>query len=173
MRSSKISSVSVAGLASVILVILLLCCLQFGKTALCAEEVKTEKQPKLVECIVTFGLRDPSGSLQLVIKDEKTLKRLIEEPIRNARPNPNPASYLLAGSLDCKYSNGVESVYGLFLPWGYYKVDSKFLIADLRELKNELTERIEMAKRSIDRIEADLKNSESGMEFKMRKGRKK
>ena len=161
MRSSKTISVSIAALACGLPVIFLWCYLHFGRMAFAAEQEKTGEPMRLVECTVTIGVRDPAGTLQLVIKDEKLLNRLIGEPFRNARPNPNPASYVLAGSVDCKYSNGSESLYGLFLPWGYCEVDSKYLIADLHELKKELRERIKMAKSTIDRLEDESKKTES------------
>lgn len=80
---------------------------------------------KMIECVVTLGVVAAEGNLKFVITDPKTIERLIEKPLLNAKKDPRPLPYPCAGNIQCRYSDGTSVTVGIFQPWGHCKMNSK------------------------------------------------
>ena len=160
MSASKNRAMSLLGLMSVAAAVL---AAPFARVAIAEPKEAGKQQTGIVECTITVGITALSGSLvQVVLRDPETIRRLIEEPLKKAKPDPKPAKYVITGGLVCKYADGTETEYSLFRPWGYCSTGSKYLIADLHELKKELMQQIKGAKEIVESFEDEPTNEQRG-----------
>ncbi len=100
-------------------------------TARAVDKGKTHEKKEIVECRVSLETgSDKDLTLDLRIAERKLIKKLIEDPLRKARPDPEPSAYKIRGTVILKYKDESEDRFVLFRPWGRYKVRDKYMIAD-------------------------------------------
>jgi hypothetical protein len=125
--------------------------LTFGTAAMSSPEDRPAKKEKeIVECRVAIDPEIEGVSLELRITDQKRIKKLIQDPLTKARKDPKPARYEILGPLYIKYKDGSTASAMLFLPWGRYTTDDKYMIADLAELKKEFKAVVSFARRRLE-----------------------
>jgi hypothetical protein len=113
-------------------------------TARPVDKAQASEKKAIVECRISLGRE--GLTLDLRITDRKLIKKLIEEPLKKARTDPDPAKYKVLGSVILKKKDGSEDRFVFFSPWGRYKVGEKYLIADFSGLKKAFKEAISGSK---------------------------
>lgn len=113
----------------------------------CTGNTKEEDEPNHITAIQTsdesfaqvriLGIRD-EYTLIYRTGGEEQFQRSIQRPLSHAKPDPNPARYIILGDL-LVHTAGKERQVVLFLPWGHIKIDEEYKIADLSELRDDLT----------------------------------
>lgn len=86
---------------------------------------------------VNFGYSDDSVHVHVVMTDPKMIKDLVEVPIAKAVVDPNPARYVVLGTMAIVTKDGTK-YYSLFLPWGHFKHDNTYWIADFGDLQRKI-----------------------------------
>jgi hypothetical protein len=94
------------------------------------DEARAPEKKEIVECRVSLDVGSSTGFLQLRITAPALIKKLIEDPLKNARPDPRPAKYEILGSMHVERKGGAKDAIALFHPWGRYKIGKKYMIAD-------------------------------------------
>jgi hypothetical protein len=116
-----------------------------------SEEKKAPEKKEIVEFRIALDdVGDEGMTLDLRITGRKLIKELIEEPLRKARPDPDPARYQILGTVKLKYKGGSETSFVIFRPWGHYKFGDKYLIADFSGIRKAFKRAITDAKRAVD-----------------------
>jgi hypothetical protein len=67
-------------------------------------------------------------------------------PLKKAKPDTNPAKYMVLGDMHVTFDDGSEEGAVLFLPWGHYKSNGKYMVADFGPLQQYAQSAISMAK---------------------------
>lgn len=108
-------------------------------------EVKAHKEPpkEIISFRLSLGSEGSGRHLDLRITDPKLIRELLEEPLRQATINPKPARYVPFASLTIEYKGGSTDGMVLFLPWGHYKYNEKYLTTDFSTLRKELKTQID------------------------------
>jgi hypothetical protein len=100
-------------------------------TARPVDKAQAPEKKEIVECRVSLDIgSDENLRLDLRITERKLIKKLLENPLSKARPDPKPSAYKIRGSVILKYKDGSEVRFVFFQPWGRYKVRDKYMIAD-------------------------------------------
>lgn len=116
----------------------------------CAASTKEKKE--IVECRISLDIGSRTQFVVLRITDPDLIRKLIEDPLRKARPDPNPARYEILGSVKLENKDGTDDGFVFFCPWGRCKVGDKYLIADFSALRKEFKEAIDRAKKNLERL---------------------
>jgi len=102
------------------------------------------KKDRVSECRVS--LQCGTGRyLELRITDPKLIHELVEEPLKHAKVDSSPARYVALGLMQVRKEDGSEEAYSLFRPWGHYKYDNNYMIADFEKIRASFKEAIELA----------------------------
>jgi hypothetical protein len=104
----------------------------------------------IVECSLSLGSGSLGKHVELRITDQKLLRDLIDEPLRKARVDPDPARYVPVCSVRLVFKDGSRDGFVMFEPWGHYKRKNNYMIAQFDKLKMEF-------KRSLDQASAELR----------------
>jgi hypothetical protein len=108
------------------------------------DKARAPGKKEIVDCRVSLDLNF-TQFLEWRITDPKLVKKLIEDPLKNARPDPRPAKYVIIGSMHFKRKGGAEDAVALFRPWGRYKVEKKYRIADFSGIQEAFKKAIASA----------------------------
>jgi hypothetical protein len=80
----------------------------------------------------------PRKTKQYVIQDKALIRKLVFEPLRNAKKDPDPAKYIIVGSLGLVYEDGTTEWSTLFLSFGHLKRGGEYFVADFDQLREYL-----------------------------------
>jgi hypothetical protein len=86
--------------------------------------------------ILSVGSREQE-TLEMHITDPVLIHKLVEEPISKSVLDPKPARYEVLGTLSIEYQDGSRDVLWVFIPWGHYKRDEQYRVADFSPLAKE------------------------------------
>ena len=113
------------------------------------ENSSSQKSRNLTECLIILEI---TGRVELHMRgyDRKLIQEIIYDPIANARLDPEPALYEVLGGLSLKAGSSERDYFTLFLPWGHYKKDGQYFIADFTRLQQYVLKRL---KSTIDIID--------------------
>lgn len=131
------------GLVPAIVVGMFLCSLYLG--------CKRESHP-VIDCRVSFcgGAEGVSG--EVCLNDASLINRLVWQPMMDAKRDPEPADYAVVGELTIRLPDGSRENLVLFSPWGHYKRDGEYFIADFSELQTTCEEALATAQRRMDAV---------------------
>lgn len=119
-----------------------------------APRLTASSSPKEVrnptEVIVWMYLMMDRVDVGVRIRDKEAIREMVETPLGNAKRDPQPARYVVLGTLTTIMDDGSEDRVTLFLPWGRVKRGNEYLIADLDKLHKLFDERIKLAARHLD-----------------------
>jgi hypothetical protein len=113
-----------------------------GSTARPMDKAQTPEKKVVVECRISLEAGSVDLTLDLRITERKLIKKLVEDPLSKARPDPDPAKYKVGGSVILKYKDGSEGRFVFFHPWGRYKMGDKYMVADFSGIQKEFKKAI-------------------------------
>lgn len=93
--------------------------------------------------IELFSSSDPDKRRRITIHDSALIRTLVVEPLHDFVPEPDPADWVVLGRLVVEYDDGTRDGAILFLPWGHWKFEDRYRIADLTGLRAEVRRQIE------------------------------
>jgi hypothetical protein len=107
---------------------------------------KAEEGPRrvdgktVVEARVRLGLGYTEDMfVELLIRDKKVLNEEILVPLEKAKADPQPAKYIVVGTLSVKRHDGSVAYYWLYSPWGCFSNEKdKYYMADFQRLLGTL-----------------------------------
>jgi len=104
--------------------------------------------PRTVECRVSFLVAETQG-IEFVIRDERLIKDLDEEPLRMSKPDPKPSRYIVLGRLKLIKDDGKEETIDLFKANGNYAKANKYYIADFSKLMEKMKESMDVTRKWV------------------------
>jgi hypothetical protein len=110
------------------------------------DKAQAPEKKKIVECWISLDLGSSTGFLELRIVDPDLIKRLIEDPLRKARPDPHPAKDKVLGSMIFRRKAGAEDRITLYEPWGRYAEEKKYMIADFSGIQKRFKKAVDHVK---------------------------
>jgi len=99
-----------------------------------------DREPAPVEA--RFDFSTPGDEVEYVLDDESTIRELVLEPIKEATLDPRPAKYIIAGTLLVKFDDDTSQSHLLFLPFGRYRHNGEYYIADFTLLRTKIRENV-------------------------------
>lgn len=104
---------------------------------------------EVVECRVS--LRQPGLGVEPVflIVDPKLIEKLVLDPIKRAVHDPEPAEYIVMGSVTLISKDGSRDYYTLFAGWKYFSRGDEHLITDFSELKKGMKQAVDVARWAV------------------------
>jgi hypothetical protein len=100
---------------------------------------------------ITVSLGFSEETLEMRITDRSLIHKLLEKPLSNAVADVKPARYQVVGTLRIEYKDGSTDALSLFIPWGHYKHNDQYMIADFSALTKEFRELIDQHRKFLDR----------------------
>jgi hypothetical protein len=81
--------------------------------------------------------------IAFTLTDESVVQELVVEPLLSAKPDENPARYVVLGYLTVEMDGKESDQVILFMPFGRVKRGDTYLIADFRKLDRYLSSHCE------------------------------
>jgi hypothetical protein len=105
------------------------------------------------ECRIRFFYESGRSrtEVQVVITDRDFLKRAVSTPIKNATDDPEPAKYIVVGTMTITDEKAGTDLFDLFVPWGHFKHGDRYKIGDFKEMRDHLKKVIVLAQKDVDR----------------------
>lgn len=92
--------------------------------------------------------------LEYGFKRADDVEKLVLLPLREARLDPEPAAYIVYGTLTVRYDGGRSETFTLFFPFGHFRYEDKYYIADFGELAAEISK---LLKLNVRRLETSVR----------------
>jgi hypothetical protein len=99
---------------------------------------------------ITVSLGFSEETLEMRITDQSLIHKLLEQPLSSAVSDVKPARYKVVGTLRIDYKDGSTDALSLFIPWGHYKHNDQYMIADFSALTKEFRELIAERRELLD-----------------------
>lgn len=109
----------------------------------------SQKSRNSTECLIILDFLE-RVDLHMRVYDKKLIQEIIYDPIANARLDPEPAAYEILGGLSIEAGSSEGDYFTLFIPWGHYKKDDQYFIADFTRLQQYVLKRLKSTIELID-----------------------
>jgi hypothetical protein len=108
-----------------------------------------EEGMQITECRISLDLGAKGRFLELRITEPSLIKELVEDPLNRGQADPDPARYVVKGSIVFKRKDGSQEGLVLFHPWGRYKLADKYFITDFSLIQQAFQQSISQAQQHL------------------------
>jgi len=93
----------------------------------------------IVECRIKLGISNHSGNVEVLLTNRDQLATLLDEPLRAASVNRDPARYPIWGTLHFTREDGSKENYLLFEGWFCVKQNETYYFVELGPLREHVS----------------------------------